>query len=95
MGVGAGEGVVQLAGDEGALVAQGLGPGCLGPGHTRISGTQNHGRPQTHDEPRTLSYENRRHVSAHAPCQKIPGRSGRRDSEDLRIAARSEEDEQG
>ena len=94
VGVGAGEGVVELAGDEGSLVAQGLGSGGLGPGHARVGPAQHSGNPQADEEPHDLGEKSHRHVLARVPGQEIPARGGRRDDQGLGTAPGPQEDEQ-
>ena len=69
MGVGAGEGVVELACDEGSLVVEGLDAGGLGLGQARVCPAQHNNYPEAQQCPRRLLRHENSHVPSCAPGQ--------------------------
>ena len=87
MGVGAGEGVVELACDEGSLVVEGLDAGGLGLGHARVCPAQHNNYPEADGREDGEVLQVRPHLLTHEPGDQVRADEGEQGEEELKVAA--------
>ena len=87
MGVGAGEGVVELACDEGSLVVEGLDAGGLGLGQARVCPAQHNNHPEADGREDDEVFQVLLHLLTHEPGDQIRADEGEQGEEELKVAA--------